>query len=111
MKAAGSTDDPTDPTFEPGLTVNGVPIGSPGYIDSVLRAKVSSLVGDDVKITDLLRGRDPHALWATLRLCRAPQLQHWLRCLPPSVVAPHLAPMQASLDDMTTAATTAARRW
>ena len=102
-KVAGSTDDPADPAFEPGLTVNGVPVGSPGHVDGVLSAKVSSLVGDNEKITDLLRGRDIHALWAMLRLRRAPQLQRWPRRLSPSVVAPHLAPTQASLDDTTTA--------
>ena len=50
MKVAGSTDDPTDPAFEPGLTINGIPVGSPGYIKFVLDAKVSPLVGDNSHI-------------------------------------------------------------
>ena len=54
MKVADSTDDPTDLAFEPGLTINGVPIGSPGYIQHVLDAKVSTIVSDNAEINTLL---------------------------------------------------------
>ena len=90
--------------FEPGLTVNGVPVGTEAYVDHVLQKKVAELVSDNNQITNLLRARDPYALWSIVRLCRAPQFQHWMRYLDPARTIAAAAPLQDSLNDMTSAA-------
>ena len=90
--------------FEPGMTVNGVPVGTTGFVTAILGEKVDALVSDNKKIVTLLQDADPQALWSLVRLCRHPQALHWLRHLPPSATSQPFQPLQTSLDEMVTAA-------
>ena len=64
-----------------GVMVGGVPIGSEGYVLSVLGTKADEVVSYIDSTIDRLR-EHPHALWASLYYCCQTRFDYWLRHVP-----------------------------
>ena len=86
-------------TFEPGMMVYGVPVGTDAYVEAVMDTKMNEIARDATKACQLL-ANERQALWTTLRLSTQQKLDYWLMLVHPSQMKAAAARMDAILWDM-----------
>ena len=84
--------------FHPGLMVAGSPVGSNPYVIHHLADKVATIVSDNSRLSDTLRGNHPHALWRILSDACNSQFTYWMQWNYVTDVRAVLGPLQHSLD-------------
>ena len=72
-------------TFEPGMLVYGVPVGTDAYVKSMMNIKVEEIAMGAVRACEVL-GEERQALWTTLRLSTQQKLDYWLMLVHPSLM-------------------------
>ena len=84
MKRAGVT---LEEGFAPGFICYGIPIGSPEYVNHMLKIKAQEVVQEVEEITDIL-GDDSQALWVVLHRSVAHKMDYHLSLSYPSDIRP-----------------------
>ena len=84
--------------LHPGLLVAGSPVGSVPCVNHHLADKVATIVSDNSRLCDTLRGDHPHALWRILCHACNSQFTHWMQWNCVTDVRAALGPLQHSLD-------------
>ena len=72
-------------TFEPGMMVYGVPVGTDEYVQSMMEIKIEEIASTAIKVCNVLAD-ERQALWTALRLSTQQKLDYWLMLLHPSQV-------------------------
>ena len=62
-------------TFEPGMLVYGVPMGTDAYVEAVMDKKMNQIASEATKACQLL-ANERQALWTTLRLSTQQKLDY-----------------------------------
>ena len=64
-------------TFEPGMMVYGVPVGTDEYVKNMMNVKMEEIASTAVKASTVLAD-ERQALWTALRLSTQQKLDYWL---------------------------------